>query len=142
LRFYQAVDRAVGHWVARCRPDDELIILADHGFCRIEQDLYINRWLQDHGGLQMKTSDPGAMLQDIDPARSRAYSLDPGRIYLNVRGRQPDGCVALADVPRLLDELSAGLRELTIKVPWSTVPIHPIANIFHPGEIYQGPWAA
>jgi predicted AlkP superfamily phosphohydrolase/phosphomutase len=142
LRFYQAVDRAVGHWVARCRPDDELIILADHGFCRIEQDLYINRWLQDHGWLQMKTSDPGAMLKDIDPARSCAYSLDPGRIYLNVRGRQPDGCVAPADVPRLLDELSAGLRELTIKVPWSPAPIHPIANIFRPAEIYKGPWAA
>jgi predicted AlkP superfamily phosphohydrolase/phosphomutase len=141
LRFYRAVDQAVGQWVARCRPDDELIILADHGFCRIEQDLFINRWLQDHGWLQMKSTSEGAALKDIDPEHTRAYCLDPGRIYLNIRGRQPNGCVDPTDAPRLLDELSAGLRELTIKVPWSSAPIHPVASVFRSSEIYDGPWA-
>lgn len=142
LRFYRAVDQVVGHLVARCRPDDELIILADHGFCRIEQDLFINRWLQEHGWLRMKSDSQGAALKDIDPEGTQAYCLDPGRIYLNIRGRQPNGCVDPANAGGLLDEIEAGLRRLTIRVPWSPSPIHPITQVFRSAEIYEGPWTS
>jgi predicted AlkP superfamily phosphohydrolase/phosphomutase len=30
---------------------------------------------------------------DIDPENTRAYSLDPGRIYINLKGREPGGTV-------------------------------------------------
>ena len=79
-------------------------------------------------------------MKDIDPSRSHAFCLDPGRIYLNIRGRQPDGCVDPSDAPRLLDELTAGLRELTIKVPWSAAPFRPITQVFRANDIYDGPW--
>jgi len=139
--FYQRVDAAVGRWVSLLRPDDELIILADHGFCRIEQEIFVNHWLQKHGYLSMQNSRPGAPLREIDPARSKAFALDPGRIFINVRGRQPDGCVDPRDVPALTAEIEAGLREWQVRVPWSPGPISPWTHIFRARDLYTGPWA-
>jgi len=141
MQFYRHVDAIVGHLAARCRDEDELIILADHGFCRIEQELYLNRWLADHGYLVMKHSKAGAPLLDIDPEKSRAFSLDPGRIFLNVRGRQPAGCVELRDAEKLRDEIAAGLAELRVRVPWQAQPVAPLEKIFRREEIYDGPWS-
>ena len=47
----------------------------------------------------------------IDWSRTRAYAQGNfGQIFLNVKGRQPHGCVAPEDVRPLLDELKAGLH--------------------------------
>ncbi len=140
--FYRRVDAIVGHCARLCRAADELVILADHGFCRIEQEVFINHWLQEKGYLVLK---PGvgrkASLQDIVPEQTRAFSLDPGRIFINVRGRQPNGCVEPEEVPKLCDEIATGLRELKIKVPWSDKPFAPITHVFRREEIYEGPFA-
>lgn len=140
-KFYGHVDAIVGRLVELCRPDDELIILADHGFCRIEQELYLNHWLAEQGYLVMKTPAMGAPLKEIDPAKSRAFSLDPGRIFLNVRGRQPDGCVDPSDAQELRDEIAAALGELRVRVPWQAEPISPFERIMRREEIYSGPWS-
>ena len=141
MEFYRRVDVIVGKWIELLRPDDELVILSDHGFCRIEQEIYLNHWLKEHGYLVMKTEEVGVPLAQIDPQRTRAFALDPGRIFINVRGRQPDGCVDPQDAPRLVAEIAAGLRELRIRVPWSAQPFAPITHIFPRAEIYDGPWA-
>jgi predicted AlkP superfamily phosphohydrolase/phosphomutase len=140
-KFYAHVDAIVGRLAALARPEDELIILADHGFCRIEQELFLNRWLADHGYLVMKTPKMGAPLAEIDPEQSRAFALDPGRIFLNVRGRQPTGCVDPAEAGRLRDEIAAGLGALRVRVPWQAEPICPFEKIMCREEIYAGPWA-
>lgn len=141
MNFYRQVDAVVGHLVDRCRDEDELIVLADHGFCRIEQEVYINRWLMEQGYLTMKTREVGAPLKEIDAARSRAYALDPGRIFLNVRGRQPEGCVEPGEVEALTEEIVAGLGALRVKVPWQAEPVSPFQRIMRREEIYGGPWA-
>lgn len=139
-KFYAHVDQIVGHLASLCRDDDELIILADHGFCRIEQELYLNHWLAEHGYLGVKTPASGAPLAKIDASKSRAFSLDPGRIFLNVRGRQASGCVDPRDAERLRDEIAEGLTRLRVRVPWSREPIQPFDKIFRREEIYSGPW--
>jgi len=51
--------------------------------------------------------------QNIDWKRTRAYSFgNVGQIYLNRRGRDPQGIVSDADQAALLDEIQAGLMEL------------------------------
>lgn len=141
MNFYRQVDAIVGRLAALCRPDDELIILADHGFCRIEQELFLNHWLAEQGYLVMKTPKLGAPLKEIDPAKSRAFALDPGRIFLNVRGRQPDGCVDSSDAEKLRDEIAIGLAAMRVRVPWQAEPICPFTHILRREEIYSGPWA-
>ncbi len=140
MRFYSAVDRLVGQWVRQCRPDDEIVILADHGFCRIQQEIYINHWLKEKGYLVMKGDAPGLPLKEIDPEKSRAFSLDPGRIFINLKGRQAHGCVEPADYHALREEIAAGIAQWEISVPWSPTPFRPITHVFRREEIYQGPY--
>jgi len=140
LKFYRHVDQIIGRLAALCRPDDELIILADHGFCRIEQELFLNHWLAEQGYLVMKTPKMGVPLAEIDAQKSRAFSLDPGRIFLNVRGRQADGCVDPCDAVKLREENADGLAQMRVRVPWSAEPISPFEKIFRREEIYRGPW--
>ncbi len=139
--FYREVDAIIGRLASLARADDELIILADHGFCRIEQELFLNHWLAERGYLVMKTTQPGAPLKEIDAEKSRAFALDPGRIFLNLRGRQPDGCVDPRDAETLRDEIADGLATLRVRVPWQVEGICPFTHIMRREEIYTGPWA-
>ncbi len=141
MNFYRHVDHIVGTLVAQCKDEDEIIILADHGFCRIQQELFINHWLVEHGYLVMKTPNMGAPLLEIDAEKSRAFSLDPGRIFLNVRGRQANGCVDPRDADRLRNEIAEGLASMRVQVPWSAEKICPLEKIMRREEIYRGPWA-
>jgi predicted AlkP superfamily phosphohydrolase/phosphomutase len=140
MKFYRHIDAIIGHLVSHCKDDDELIILADHGFCRIEQELFLNNWLAEQGYLVMKDPKLGAPLKEIDAEKSRAFSLDPGRIFLNIRGRQPNGCVDPADAAKLRDEITAGLAAMRIRVPWQAEPVSPFEKIMLRDEIYCGPW--
>ncbi|HYB03903.1 MAG TPA: alkaline phosphatase family protein, partial [Nitrososphaerales archaeon] len=44
-RMYLALDLLVGQIMKRMTPDDSLIIFSDHGFCKIENVLFLNEWL-------------------------------------------------------------------------------------------------
>lgn len=74
----------------------------------------------------------------IDWSRTRAYAQGNfGQIFLNVRNRQPDGCVDPADVRPLLDDLKARLA--AIRHPETGSPL--IDRIFERDELYHGPYA-
>lgn len=138
--FYRAVDSLVGEWVSHCRAEDKIIILADHGFCRIEQEIYINHWLKENAFLVMKKESKGVPLAEIDPGKTKAFALDPGRIFLNLKGRQANGCVEVRDATKVLDEIATGVKQMSIKAPWSPNPFQPIEQAFRREEIYRGPW--
>jgi predicted AlkP superfamily phosphohydrolase/phosphomutase len=75
-------------------------------------------------------------LNEIDPA-SVAYSLDPGRVVIRVRGREKDGCVAPgAEYESLRDEIGSAALELCD--PDSGEPIFQAA--FKREELYHGPY--
>ena len=43
--MYLALDRLVGQVMKRMTPEDVLIIFSDHGFCKVENVLFMNEWL-------------------------------------------------------------------------------------------------
>ena len=72
---------------------------------------------------------------DVDWHRTRAYSYgNIGQIYLNRRGREPEGVVGEAEAEGLIEELIAKLRELAN--PYSGEPV--IAEIYRREELYHG----
>jgi predicted AlkP superfamily phosphohydrolase/phosphomutase len=74
----------------------------------------------------------------VDWARTRAYAQGNfGQIFLNVRGRQPQGCVDPADVRPLLEDLKAGLR--AIPHPETGQPL--VERVYERDELYHGPHA-
>nr|BAL59582.1 type I phosphodiesterase/nucleotide pyrophosphatase [Candidatus Acetothermum autotrophicum] len=73
--------------------------------------------------------------QNIDWPRTRAYSYgNVGQIYLNLKGREPQGCVAPSEAPGLIAELIAGLKKFTN--PYTGSPI--FERIHRKEEIYWG----
>ena len=74
-------------------------------------------------------------LDEIDP-RSVAYSLDPGRVIIRVRGREKEGCVAPgAEYEALRNEIAAAA--LALRDPDSGEPI--FQQAFKREELYHGP---
>ena len=72
----------------------------------------------------------------IDWSRTRAYTQGNfGQIFLNLKGRQPNGQVAPADARPLLDDLKAGLR--AIPHPETGEPL--VEYVYERDELYHGP---
>jgi predicted AlkP superfamily phosphohydrolase/phosphomutase len=72
----------------------------------------------------------------IDWSRTRAYSRGNfGQIFLNLKGRQTQGCVEPADARRLIDDLKAGLKE--IRHPETGDPL--VERVYEAEELYHGP---
>ncbi len=85
IDFYRRIDQEIGKILNELREDSALMLLSDHGFCTLNYAVYLNRWFADKGYLSFSAANPNS-LKDINPT-SRAYSLYPGRIYLNISGR-------------------------------------------------------
>lgn len=133
LSYYQKIDEAIGRVVENIDSDTSLILLSDHGFCTLQQEVFINRWLHEAGFLNFKVTPPKS-LADIGE-KSRAYCLDPGRIYINLKGREPNGCVEPGnEYEQLRNTLIAKLTGL--KDPVTNMNI--IDKIHKREEIYHG----
>jgi predicted AlkP superfamily phosphohydrolase/phosphomutase len=74
----------------------------------------------------------------IDWSRTRAYAQGNfGQIFLNLKGRQPQGAVEPEDARDLLDDLKAAL--LKIPHPETGEPL--VERIYESHELYAGPHA-
>lgn len=72
----------------------------------------------------------------IDWSRTRAYAQGNfGQIFLNLKGRQAQGCVEAADARGLINDLKAGLKE--IKHPETGDPL--VERVYEAEELYHGP---
>lgn len=131
--YYSKVDAAVGEILAAVGDDTEALLLSDHGFTLTEHELNLDAWLREHGYLAVPAAE-GAKLTDIDEG-TRAYSMTPGRIYVNLKGRQPRGSVEPgAEYETLRDEIIAGLRE--IAHPDTGEPV--MQQLFRREEVFHG----
>src|SRR6185503_2070257 len=73
---------------------------------------------------------------DVDWSRTQAFSKgNYGQIYVNLKGREPNGAVEQSDYESVCDRIVKGLREL--KDPESGGPW--VGSIHRREEIYSGP---
>ena len=114
LDFYRQIDRLIGKIVAAYHKLTGtyagFYIMSDHGFTGIEQEVYLNAWLEKNGYLKFIKAEPES-LEDIH-GRSRAFALDPNRIYLNYRNKFPKGSVDRTARRSLKEDIAAKLGKL------------------------------
>jgi predicted AlkP superfamily phosphohydrolase/phosphomutase len=108
LEFYRQVDEYLGK-IRSMLPDDvTLVVASDHGFTSLDYEVNCNTWLEEQGWLSY-TDDDHEELADIAD-ETRAYSLIPGRFYINLEGREPRGSVPQAEYEAARDELKSELE--------------------------------
>jgi len=132
LEHFKKIDEVIGEISAKINKEDLLVILSDHGFEKLSKDIYINYFLKKEGFLQFQES-PTMTLQRIDYS-TKAFALDPARIYINLKNKFPHGSVDVKNRERILKDLQALFSSLEIdneKI---------IRNIYRKEEIYSGPF--
>ncbi len=139
LDAYRRMDAHVGALVDRAGPGTEVVLLSDHGFCSIKREVQVNRWLEEQGYLVLREPrDPKAGLRALDPKGTRAFSLIPGRIFLNLRGRERDGCVESGEpAERLRREIAERLLDWRDPQDGSRI----VQAVLDREAIYRGPHA-
>jgi predicted AlkP superfamily phosphohydrolase/phosphomutase len=108
-------------------------MLSDHGFTGIKTEVYLNRWLQENGYLNFSKDHPETIM-DIGEG-SKAFALDPSRIYINLKDKYPNGTVAEDDFQNLCKEIKQGIEDLVFEDG------NRIAKkVFFKEELYSGPF--
>ncbi len=130
MEFYSKVDELVGKIITRLESNDEIMMMSDHGFTGIEDEVYLNKILADNGFLKWEENPP-ANFAKIDSS-SKAFVLDPSRIYIHKKGKYPKGTVEEKEVDKIKNELKDLF--LGLKMDGKSV----IKSVFSKEEIYQG----
>jgi predicted AlkP superfamily phosphohydrolase/phosphomutase len=134
LDYYRLVDSEMIKGVVEKLDDSmKLIILSDHGFTKIEKEVYLNRLLVEEGYLNFTKENPET-IEDIGEG-SKVFVMDPSRFYVNLKERFPQGSVSKEEYNFLLDEVVEKICALECdgkKV---------IKKVFRRDEIYSGPFA-
>ena len=132
VEHFRKIDEVVGRVNEEINDDDSLVMVSDHGFERLEKDIYISYLLEKEGFLKLQSAAEPT-LESIDRA-TRAFAMDPARIYLNSRAKYPAGSVERADRESILRDLEQLFDSLEVdgrKV---------IAKTHRKEQIYSGPF--
>ena len=110
LAFYEKVDRYLGELRDMLDEQTTMVVASDHGFTTLDHEVKCNVWLEQNGWLSYEDDDHEG-LGDISD-ETEAYSLIPGRFYVNLKGREPRGTVPREEYESVRDELEAELEAL------------------------------
>ena len=110
LDYYRLIDAEIGELLKFSDKNTAVFVVSDHGAQKMEGSICINEWLIREGYLRLfempKTPTPFARLK-VDWSNTKAWG-DGGyysRIFLNLRGREPQGIVDANEYDRLRSEL-------------------------------------
>lgn len=132
MEVYRWIDRIIGELCERVDSETAVFMVSDHGFTHINKEVYMNKWLEEEGYLRFDKTPPESH-NDISEG-TRAFNMDPARIYINLKGKYPRGSVEPGrGYDALRDEIKGKLCEL--KVDGQPV----VKSVFYKEEIFSGP---
>jgi predicted AlkP superfamily phosphohydrolase/phosphomutase len=108
--FYKKVDRYIGELHDMLPEDTTLVVASDHGFTSLDYEVHCNALLEEWGWLSYQDEDHSELGDIADD--TKAYSLIPGRFYINLEGREPRGSVPESEYETVREELKTKLEGL------------------------------
>ena len=116
LEYTQYVDKELARILKELPKDACFMMISDHGWGPVKKDFQPNSWLMKLGLLHVKPEVEGKKRRydtdDIDWSRTKAYtSWNPG-IFINLKGREPNGIVDYSEYEKLRDLIIAELKKL------------------------------
>ena len=116
LDYHRHVDGLIGRLLEHADDDTAVLVVSDHGAKRMDGGIRVNEWLRREGLLDDRCASPRSA------PRSRTSAIDwsgttawgeggyYSRVFLNVRGREPEGTIAPEDYERVRDDLKRAAR--------------------------------
>ena len=108
--YYKFVDAKIGELLKFADENTTVLVVSDHGAQKMEGSICVNEWLIREGYLTLferpTTPTPFAKLK-VDWSKTQAWG-DGGyysRVFLNVKGREPQGIVEASEYDNLRSEL-------------------------------------
>ncbi len=135
--YYVRIDEQIGEWLALVDDDTAVLVVSDHGARPMMGGIAFNEWLKQEGYLVLDYQPDGVVPLEkceVNWSRTRAWGSGGyyARLFLNVKGREPEGVIEPADYDRVRDELIA--RIAAIPDPEGR-PLGSVA--YKPEEIYR-----
>jgi predicted AlkP superfamily phosphohydrolase/phosphomutase len=107
-RNYEMVDKMVGQIGEAVGEDAVVMVVSDHGHIAHVNSVYINNALAQAGLLTFKDDGSG-----VDWSKTRAYAQRSMHVYVNLKGRDPQGIVQPgAEYEEVQDSIIAALLDL------------------------------
>jgi predicted AlkP superfamily phosphohydrolase/phosphomutase len=130
LEYFKSVDDEIG-WIAeRLTDSDNLIMMSDHGMELIRSEVFLNTYLVNSGFLVLDDAEK-KNFNSIKKG-TKAFALEPGRIYLNYKTRYPNGSVEFDERDNIISDLILLFESLTLNGE------RVIRDIIRREEIYEG----
>ena len=138
-KLYMEMDALVGRTLAAAGEDTAVFVMSDHGFKPFRRGVELNRWLYEEGFLAARGDEPGGadLLGDLDWARTRAYAVGFGGIYLNLAGREAQGIVHPG---REAEEVKRQIRDRLRALVDRDEGVRPVRAVYDTREAYSGPY--
>jgi predicted AlkP superfamily phosphohydrolase/phosphomutase len=137
LLFYSRLDEFImtlyKRYIEKYSDQGFFMILSDHGFTPIKKEVYINRFLEERGFLTLKSA--GHYYERIEH-QTRAFDLDPCRIYLHDQEVYPRGIVRKEEKTALIKEIKEALNKLKGEDGEAVID-----TMYEKEELYHGPYA-
>lgn len=129
--FFECLDLNIGKLYESLPQGTCLTILSDHGFCGIKNEVQMNAWLEKEGLLSYEANKEKTLANYSK--ETICYSILPGRIYINLKGREVKGSIEVAqyeEVRQMIKEKLLDMRSPENK------PV--IDKVFYREDIYVG----
>jgi predicted AlkP superfamily phosphohydrolase/phosphomutase len=135
--YYIDLDIKIGEILAKLDEDTVVFVVSDHGGKRMLGGICLNEWLIQNGYMTLKErpARPTPIEKaQVDWTRTAAWGFGGyyGRLFLNVKGREPHGVIPAEDYEKVRDQLIAQL---------SAIPDHrglPLkTRVYKPQDVYQ-----
>ena len=116
--------------------DTRIIVVSDHGFTHFDQKVHLNRWLLERGYIKLRPDQQEKSLCSADWPQTRAYAVGLNSLYLNLQGRESQGCIPPDRREALGEEIRAEL--LALKGPDGRQVVQQVCS---QKEAFDGPLA-
>jgi predicted AlkP superfamily phosphohydrolase/phosphomutase len=115
--YYRLLDGELAALLDLLPADASLLVVSDHGARGMVGGICINEWLIDRGLLRLRHHPDEVTplrLEDVIWRETKAWGEGGyyGRVFLNVAGREPEGCVDPSDVEALRTDLAEQLAAI------------------------------
>lgn len=108
--YYRYLDGQIGEVLACLDPETLVMVVSDHGAKKMDGGICFNEWLIQKGYLKLreypqKVTAISPKLIDWSVTRAWGDGGYYGRLFLNVKGREPQGVIEPEDYERVREEL-------------------------------------